>query len=70
MSKKNINELNMVSRFIGDFFDGISKGTADRLIKKAKQRGFPPEVQRQMDKVNKESEALIKQLDKYKIKKK
>jgi len=70
MSKKNINELNVVSRFIGDFFDGISKGTADRLIKKAKKRGFPPELQKQMDKVNKESEKLRKQLNKYTVRKK
>lgn len=60
----------MVSRFIGDFFDGISKGTADRLIKKAKQRGFPPKLQKQLDKVNKESEELIKQLGNYQVKKK
>jgi hypothetical protein len=70
MSKNKINELNMVSRFIGDFFDGISKGTADRLIKKAKQRGFPPKLQKQLDKVNKESEELIKQLGNYQVKKK
>lgn len=70
MSKNNINELNMVSRFIGDFFDGVSKGTADRIIKKAKQRGFPPELQKQMDKVNRESEELIKQLAKHQAKNK
>ena len=50
MSKKKINELNMVSRFIGDFFDGISQGTADRLLKKAKQRGMPPEILKGMEK--------------------
>ena len=55
----------MVSRFIGDFFDGISKGTADRILKKAKQRGMPPEIQKQMDKVNKESERLRSQLKGY-----
>lgn len=60
----------MVSRFIGDFFDGVSKGTADRIIKKAKQRGFPPELQKQMDKVNRESEELIKQLAKHQAKNK
>jgi len=70
MSKNKLNELNMVSRFIGDFFDGISKGTADRLINKAKQRGFPPKLQKQLDKVNKESEELIKQLGNYQVKKK
>ena len=70
MSKNKLNELNIVSRFIGDFFDGISKGTADRLIKKAKQRGFPPKLQKQLDKVNKESEELIKQLGNYQVKKK
>ena len=38
MSKNKLNEVNMVSRFIGDFFDGISRGTADRLLMKAKKR--------------------------------
>ena len=65
MSKKNLNELNLVSRFVGDFFDGLSKGTADRIIKKAKQRGFPPEVQKQMEKLKKDSDDLDKIIRKY-----
>lgn len=65
MSKKDLNELNMVSRFVGDFFDGLSKGTADRIIKKAKQRGFPPEVQKQMEKLKKDSDDLDKIIRKY-----
>ncbi len=67
MSKKKINELNMVSRFIGDFFDGISKGTADRIINNAKKRGFPKKLQQRMDKIQKESEALRKDLNKYNV---
>tara|TARA_B100000925_G_scaffold279839_1_gene250001 strand:- start:1441 stop:1653 length:213 start_codon:yes stop_codon:yes gene_type:complete len=65
MSKKDLNELNMVSRFVGDFFDGLSKGTADRIIKKAKQKGFPPEVQKQMEKLKKDSDDLDKIIRKY-----
>ncbi len=55
----------MVSRFVGDFFDGLSKGTADRIIKKAKQKGFPPEVQKQMEKLKKDSDDLDKIIRKY-----
>lgn len=69
MSKKKINELNMVSRFIGDFFDGISQGTADRLLKKAKQRGMPPEILKGMEKIKKDSDALDKLIAKYDKKK-
>jgi hypothetical protein len=37
MSKDKLTELNMISRFIGDFFDGLQSGTADRLLRKAKE---------------------------------
>jgi len=56
MSKNKLNEVNMVSRFIGDFFDGISRGTADRLLKKAKKRGMPPEILKGMEKIKKDSD--------------
>jgi hypothetical protein len=65
MSKKPINELNMVSRFIGDFFDGISSGTADRIISNAKQRGLPKELTDRMEKIQKEKELLVKGMKKY-----
>lgn len=65
MSKKNINELNIVSRFMGDFFQGLSKGTSDRLLKKAKQRGFPDEITKQLSKIIKDKEDLEKIIKKY-----
>ena len=65
MSKKPINELNVVSRFIGDFFDGISSGTADRIISNAKQRGLPKELTDRMEKIQKEKELLVKGMKKY-----
>jgi hypothetical protein len=65
MSKNKINELNLVSRFIGDFFDGLSKGTSDRILQRAKERGFPSEVQKQMEKIKKDSEDLEKIIRKY-----
>jgi hypothetical protein len=67
MSKKKINELNMASRFIGDFFDGLKKGTADRMIKKASDRGLPKEFTDKMEKIRKEKadiDALIKKYSK------
>lgn len=69
MSKNKLNEVNMVSRFIGDFFDGISRGTADRLLKKAKKRGMPPEILKGMEKIKKDSDELDKLIAKYDKKK-
>ena len=65
MSKKEINELNMVSRFIGDFFDGLQSGTANRLIKKAADRGLPKDLVNQMDKIEKERQKLDNIIKKY-----
>ena len=65
MSKNNINELNMVSRFIGDFFDGLSKGTADRMIKKAASKGLPKDLVNKMAKIEKERKELDAILKKY-----
>lgn len=55
----------MVSRFIGDFFDGLQSGTADRLLRKAKERGFPADVQKQMEKIKKDSDDLEQLIRKY-----
>lgn len=65
MSKNNINELNMVSRFIGDFFDGLSKGTADRMIKKAASKGLPKDLVNKMAKIEKERRELDAIIKKY-----
>tara|TARA_B110000503_G_C7005370_1_gene353342 strand:- start:658 stop:861 length:204 start_codon:yes stop_codon:yes gene_type:complete len=67
MAKKNINELNMASRFIGDFFDGLQTGTADRIIKKAADKGLPKEFTDRMEKIRKEKadiDALLKRYSK------
>jgi|TARA_B110000977_G_C10672933_1_gene336392 hypothetical protein len=67
MAKKNINELNMASRFIGDFFDGLQRGTADRIIKKAADKGLPKEFTDRMEKIRKEKadiDALLKRYSK------
>jgi hypothetical protein len=68
MSKKNLNELNLVSRFVGDFFDGLSKGTSNRLLAKAKQRGFPKDIVKGLEKIEKDKAELDKLIAKYKKK--
>lgn len=65
MSKKEINELNMVSRFIGDFFDGLQKGTANRIIKQASDRGLPKSFTDKMEKIRKEKAELDDLIKKY-----
>ena len=55
----------MVSRFIGDFFDGITRGTSDRLLKKAKQKGFPDEITKRLSKIIKDKDELDKIIRKY-----
>jgi hypothetical protein len=65
MSKDKLTELNMISRFIGDFFDGLQSGTADRLLRKAKERGLPIDVQKQMKKIKKDSDDLEQLIRKY-----
>ena len=65
MSKDKITEINMISRFIGDFFDGLQSGTADRLLRKAKERGLPIDVQKQMKKIKKDSDDLEQLIRKY-----
>jgi hypothetical protein len=65
MSKKQINEVNAVSKFIGDFFDGIKTNTSNRFLTRAKQRGIPNEVIQQMEKIQKEKDELEKIFTKY-----
>jgi hypothetical protein len=65
MSKKKINELNLASRFIGDFFDGLQRGTADRLIKKAAERGIPKELTDRIEKINKQKAEIDALMKKY-----
>ena len=64
MSKNKINE-NMLSRFIEDVFDNLRDGTADRIIKKVKQKGLPKDLVNHLEKLQKDSEALAKSIEKY-----
>lgn len=66
MSKNKINELNMVSRFVGDVFDNLKNGTADRIIKQVKQQKLPNDVVKAIEQLNKDSEKLRQTLEKLK----
>lgn len=63
--KEKINELNMVSKFIGDFFDGLQKGTADRIIKQAADRGLPKSFTDKLENIRKEKAELDALIKKY-----
>jgi|TARA_B110000908_G_scaffold7020_1_gene8751 hypothetical protein len=67
MAKKEINEglFGAAKKFSDAFFDGLKTNSTNIALKKAKQKGFPPEIQKQMDRVNKESEKLRSQLKGY-----
>ena len=63
MAKKKINELSAASRFVGAFFDGMSRNTTNRFLAKARKSGTPKPVLDKLDKIRKEkaeSDALIK----------
>ena len=65
MSKDKINELNAVSRFIGDFFDGIRTNTTNRFLAKASKRGIPKPIIDKLEKINKETKELDAIIAKY-----
>ena len=63
MAKKTINEGLGISKFIGDFFDGVKNNTTKRHLDKAKKAGMPKVVidkMKQIDKERAELEKLIK----------
>jgi len=72
MAKKEINEglFGAAKNFTNAFFDGLKTNATNIALKKAKERGFPPEIQKQMDKVSKESQDLRKQLADWDAKRK
>jgi len=72
MAKKEIKEglFGAAKKFSDAFFDGLKTNSTNIALKKAKQKGFPPKIQKQMDKVNKESEDLLKQLTDWQAKNK
>lgn len=65
MSKDKVNELNMVSRFIGDFFDGIKSNTTKRFLAKARKDGIPKPILDKMSKIDKETKELDAIIAKY-----
>lgn len=65
MSKDKINELNAVSRFIGDFFDGIKSDTSKRFLAKARKQGVPKPILDKMAKIDKETKELDAIIAKY-----
>lgn len=65
MSKDKLNELNMVSRFIGDFFDGIKTNTTRRMLDKARQKGLPKPLVDKLNKIQKEKDELDALIKKY-----
>ena len=72
MAKKEIKEglFGAAKKFSDAFFDGLKTNSTNIALKKAKEKGFPPKIQKQMDKVNKESEDLLKQLTDWQAKNK
>jgi hypothetical protein len=66
MSKKETNEglFDAASQFTNAFFNGISKNTSDRILKKAKQRGLPKDIIDSMERIEKEKDELYAKLKK------
>lgn len=64
MSKNKINE-NMLSRFFGDVFDNLRDGTADRIIRKVKQKGLPKDIVNHLEKLKKDRDDFEKKLKAY-----
>jgi hypothetical protein len=58
MAKKTINELSAPSRFVGAFFDGLKRNTADRFLKKAAKQGLPKKVIEKMAQIEKNKKDL------------
>lgn len=52
----------MVSRFIGDVFDNLKDGTADRFIRKLKSKKFPKDIVNHLEKLKKDSDEFEKKL--------
>ena len=68
MSKQKTNEglFGATKKFSDAFFDSLSKNTSRRVIDQAKKRGLPSEVISHMEKVQKDTEALKRELAKLK----
>jgi transposase len=64
MSKKNMIHEGL-SKFIGDFFDGVKTNTTKRYLDKAKKAGLPKPMIDRMAKIEKERQELDKLIQKY-----
>lgn len=62
MSKDKVNEglFGAAKRFSDAFFDGLSKNTANRVIKQAEKRGLPPEAIAAMKRIERDNDILNK----------
>jgi len=72
MSKEKLNEglFGAAKKFSDAFFDGLKSNVRNTALDTAKKRGFPPKLQKQLDKVDKESKELLRQLSDYQAKNK
>jgi hypothetical protein len=63
-NKKPIKEgiFDAADRFVADFFQGLAKGAADQIIKKAEKAKLPPEHVAFMRKMQSDREKFYKSL--------
>jgi hypothetical protein len=66
-NKKEIKQegiFDVADRFVTKFFDGLSTGAANQIIKKAEAAKLPPDVIQQMERMELEAEKFRKLLKK------
>jgi hypothetical protein len=66
-NKKQIKQegiFDVADRFVTKFFDGLSTGAANQIIKKAEAAKLPPDVIQQMERMELEAEKFRKLLKK------
>lgn len=65
MSKRKINEISAVSRFVDTFFQSVINNTTHRFLKTAKTSGVHDEIIDKMAEINKQTEELNDIIRKY-----
>ena len=66
-NKKEIKQegiFDVADRFVTKFFDGLSTGAANQIIKKAEAAKLPPDVIEQMERMRLDAEKFRKLLKK------
>jgi uncharacterized protein (DUF1778 family) len=66
-NKKQIKQegiFDVADRFVTKFFDGLSTGAANQIIKKAEAAKLPPDVIEQMERMRLDAEKFRKLLKK------